>query len=126
MARSRAAAGLAAGGSAAPQPPAAIRCPPSMKPALAALLVSLLAAPASAQPAGAPADARDLADQDCARARQANRPCVLSFGEGDLIEGGVKSPLGEVIEPRDLVRFASLIRVRVDFRAEIIRAAEDL
>jgi len=94
-----------------------------MKLAAAAVLVCLAAAPVAAQNDGD--HATDLASQDCARARMLHRQCVLTFGREE-IEGGVAKGDGTDISARDIASFASLIRLREDFRAEIIRAAEDL
>jgi hypothetical protein len=96
-----------------------------MKLAAAVLLLSLAAVPsvAVAQKDGDTASA--LADQDCARARKLGKPCVLTFGKED-IEGGVAKGDGTDVTAREMASFASLIRLRKDFRAEIIRAAEDL
>jgi hypothetical protein len=88
----------------------------------AALLVALTATPALAQKE----DARDLAAQDCSRARKAGKDCVLTFGTGETIEGGVATGEGEGIDVRDITTFSSLIRIRSNFIAEIIRAAEDI
>jgi hypothetical protein len=94
-------------------------------------LVAATAAVASADnrapaPASGTATAADRAAGDCARARKLGKACVLTFGEGDTISG--KNPTGDgttVIAPK-YTRAASLIHIREDFRAEIIKAAEDL
>jgi hypothetical protein len=88
----------------------------------AAFLVALAASPAVAQKE----DSRDLASQDCERARKAGKACVLTFGVGEDIEGGVATGEGEGIDVRDITTFSSLIRIRSEFIAEIIRAAEDI
>jgi hypothetical protein len=87
----------------------------------AAFLVAIAASPAVAQKE----DSRDLASQDCARARKAGKTCVLSFEKED-ITGGVATGEGEGIDVRAITTFSSLIRIRTDFIAEIIRAAEDI
>ena len=94
-----------------------------MKLVAAVMLLALAATPVAAQKDGD--HATNLADQDCARARKLGKQCVLSFGEED-IEGGISKPDGSDFMARDIASFASLIRLRKDFRAEIIRAAEDL
>lgn len=95
-----------------------------MKLVASVMLLALAATSAVAQPgAGA---GTDLKAQDCARARKAGKACVLTFDQGDTIEGGVDKGDGEDYAARDLVTFSSLIRIRADFIAEIIRAAEDL
>jgi hypothetical protein len=45
---------------------------------------------------------------------------------GDTIEGDLIKPEGEAVDARDITQFSSLIRIRRDFIAEIIKAAEDL
>jgi len=92
-----------------------------MKLLAAAFVIALTASPALAQQE----DARDLAADDCARARKAGKACVLTFGS-ETIEGGVATGDGEGIDVRDITSFSSLIRIRSNFIAEIIRAAEDL
>ena len=93
-----------------------------MKLLAAAVLLGLTASPALAQKE----DARDLAAQDCSRAKKAGKPCVLTFGAGETIEGGVATGDGEGIDVRDITTFSSLIRIRSNFISEIIRAAEDI
>ena len=66
-----------------------------------------------------------LADNDCARARRAGKPCVLTMDNEEII-GGVPTGNGTMVQVRQHASFASLIRVRADFRAEIIRTAEEL
>jgi hypothetical protein len=45
---------------------------------------------------------------------------------GDTIEGDLIKPEGEDVGARDITQFSSLIRIRREFIAEIIKAAEDL
>lgn len=45
---------------------------------------------------------------------------------GDTIEGDLLKPEGDAVDARDITQFSSLIRIRKDFIAEIIKAAEDL
>lgn len=45
---------------------------------------------------------------------------------GDTIEGDLLKPEGSAVDARDITQFSSLIRIRRDFIAEIIKAAEDL
>lgn len=45
---------------------------------------------------------------------------------GDTIEGDLIKPEGDAVDARDITQFSSLIRIRKDFIAEIIKAAEDL
>jgi hypothetical protein len=70
--------------------------------------------------------AGDLAAQDCARARKQHKTCVLSFTSGDTVDGKVPTGTGENIAVPGRDKHPSLIRLRADFRAEIIKAAENL
>ncbi len=45
---------------------------------------------------------------------------------GDTIEGDLIKPEGSTVDAIDFGAFSSLIRIRKDFIAEIIKAAEDL
>jgi hypothetical protein len=45
---------------------------------------------------------------------------------GDTIEGDLIKPEGDAVNARDITNFSSLIRIRKEFIAEIIKAAEDL
>jgi hypothetical protein len=97
-----------------------------MKLIAALLLVAATATTAAADDAKPEAaTATDLAAQDCARAKKLHKQCVLSFGAED-IEGSMLSPGGSDIQSQGTTTFASLIHLRYDFRAEIIKAAEDL
>ena len=66
------------------------------------------------------------ADRDCTRARAHGKVCALSFDTPDEVIGSVIKPDGEGIDATSAINFSSLIRMRWDFRAEIIRAAEDI
>ena len=45
---------------------------------------------------------------------------------GDTIEGELVKPEGATVEVRDFASHASLIRIRKDFIAEILKSAEEL
>jgi hypothetical protein len=93
-----------------------------MKQMIAALVfVAAAATTATAQNDSAQASA----DQDCSRARKAGKACTLTF-EGDDVAGGVIKPDGDHGSGREISKFGSLIRLRWDFRAAIIRSVEDL
>jgi hypothetical protein len=93
---------------------------------LLALAVVLTAStPAFAGDTTAPRSAEALAQSDCTRARARHQPCVLSL-EPVEVEGGAAHADGTAITPRTFATFTSLVRVRADFRAALIRAAEDL
>lgn len=69
--------------------------------------------------------AGDLADSDCARARKQHKTCVLTFG-GETINKGPVTGDGTDVSVAQHAKQPSLIRLRTDFRAEIIKSAEDL
>jgi hypothetical protein len=81
-------------------------------------------APPSAPTATAPT-AQDQAAGDCARARKLHKTCVLSIEAEDVTGKGVSGD-GTVVTIPQFGKFGSLIRVREDFRAEIIKSAENL
>lgn len=75
-----------------------------------ALLVGALASPASAQEeAGA----------------QYKKKTVINF-EDDTIEGDLKTPDGQYLEVRAKMRHRSLIRIRTEFRREVLGSISDL
>ena len=45
---------------------------------------------------------------------------------GDTIEGDLIKPEGSSVDARDFAKHSSLIRIRKDFIAEILKSAEDL
>lgn len=106
---------------------------------LAALLVSGLAGPATADPATdstsgpatgtrgrpPPASAPARGDSDCARARKAGRTCELTIEPEDV--GGARPvPDGSDLRARRFEPLGSLLRLRRDFVPEIVRATDDL
>jgi len=94
-----------------------------MKMIAAVLLVAAASATAAAQPKSTPSDGSSLAAQDCARARKAGKQCVLTFGTEE-VNGRLVGPDGSQIDAAGIMTFGSLIRLRTDFRAEIISAAD--
>lgn len=86
----------------------------------------LLAATATSALADEGGSSRQTADNDCKRARAAGKVCALSFDTPDEVIGSVISPDNTEVNVADAVSFTSLIRMRWDFRAEIIRAAENI
>ena len=63
---------------------------------------------------------------DCAKARKAGRACSLDFKEGETVDGNRPTASGEdVTVLTDAVR-SNLIKLRLSFRAEIIRSAEGI
>lgn len=78
------------------------------------VLVLSLATPALAQKGGKGGD-------------KGGQPKVKVYDfSGDTIEGDLLKPEGSAVDARDITQFSSLIRIRRDFIAEIIKAAEDL
>jgi hypothetical protein len=53
------------------------------------------------------------------------RKTVINF-EDDTIEGDLKVPDGAYVEGRKKVRHKSLIRIRMDFRREVLASVADL
>jgi hypothetical protein len=45
---------------------------------------------------------------------------------GDTIEGDLVKPEGSTVDARDFAKHSSLIRIRKEFIAEILKSAEDL
>ena len=74
-----------------------------------ALVLGSFAAAASAQNAGKGKD----------------KVKVYDFS-GDTIEGDLIKPEGSSVDARDFARHSSLIRIRKNFIAEILKSAEDL
>ena len=70
-------------------------------------------------------DAKKMADDDCARARKANKTCVLSIGAED-VDGKVPMVSDQTITIPIGGKAASLIHIRLDFIQEILKSAEDL
>ena len=92
-----------------------------------ALLLGATSAMADApKPQPQTPDATKMASDDCARARKANRPCVLDMGKGEEVEVGKITPTGIGINTRTFGTHESLIRVRKDFIVEILKSAEDI
>lgn len=54
-----------------------------------------------------------------------NRKTVINF-EDDTIEGDLKTPDGAYLEARKKMRHKSLIRIRTDFRREVLGSVADL
>ncbi len=53
------------------------------------------------------------------------RKTVINF-EDDTIEGDLKTPDGQYLEARKKTRHKSLIRIRTDFRREVLGSISDL
>ncbi len=70
-------------------------------------------------------DGTSIANDDCARARAASRPCELTI-EGETIDGAAPSADGSRFAVPGWGSHSSLLRIRKDFLPEIIKSAEDL
>ena len=80
--------------------------------------LGILSATALGQPKGKPADAGNAGNGK-------SKVKVYDFS-GDTIEGDLIKPEGTTVEARDFAKHTSLIRIRQDFIAEILKSAEDL
>jgi hypothetical protein len=90
-----------------------------------ALLLVFVPSIALAQGESSSTDPQAMRDNDCARARRLNKPCVLTIGAED-IEAGVKGPDGVIVDTRGFSKFSSLVRIRKDFIAEILKTANEI
>jgi hypothetical protein len=94
---------------------------------LSSLALPALAGAQTARPGQQPA--RSYVDphaaDDCAQARKAGRACTLDF-EGDAIGGDRPAGTGDFLDVLKTAQHTNLIRLRADFRYEIIKSAEDL
>ncbi|HSD86820.1 MAG TPA: hypothetical protein VLB44_04870 [Kofleriaceae bacterium] len=86
---------------------------------VAALLVPTLAF------ADAPTDVSKMKVDDCARARKANKTCVLDIGE-ENIDGSAPMGEGSAFSFRGFAKLDSLVHIRRDFIVEILKTTEDL
>jgi hypothetical protein len=89
------------------------------------VFAALLSLPASALADKGPTDVKKMASDDCARARKLGKTCVLTI-ENEQVDG--RTPTagdGPIVAP-DFGKAGSLIRIRRDFIAEILKTAEDL
>ena len=93
--------------------------------ALTVLTATLTPALAGAQGAGTPLDPQAATRSDCARARAQGKTCELNM-EAESIERGPGAGDGIAIVIREQVKHSSLIRVRREWLAEILAAAEQL
>lgn len=60
-----------------------------------------------------------------AKGEKAPKVKVYDFS-GDTIEGDLIKPEGSSVDARDFAKHSSLIRIRKEFIAEILKSAEDL
>ena len=81
--------------------------------ALATFLLASFASVAAAQKAG--------------NAKEGDKSKVKVYDfSGDTIEGDLIKPEGTSVDARDFAKHSSLIRIRKEFIAEILKSAEDL
>jgi hypothetical protein len=66
-----------------------------------------------------------MAADDCARARKANKTCVLTI-DSEIIDGDKPVSTESQISVTTFMSHASLITIRRDFIPEILKTAEDL
>lgn len=71
------------------------------------------------------ADVKKMATDDCAKARKANKTCVIDMGN-DVIDVDLPKNTGSMVDVIGFKGHESLIRVRRDFIPEILKTAEDL
>ena len=90
-----------------------------------AFCVLALATPAAADPPPRAHDTEAMHTDDCARARKANKACVLDMGKGEEVEGNGVSAGGIGVLALPDTKHASLLPIRRDFIVEILRSAED-
>jgi len=85
----------------------------------------VFAEPTSAPPPEHPAPATRVEPGDCARARKAGKPCQLTI-EPEQIGGARAIPDGTDLRLRRFEPVGSLIRLRLEFIDQIVKAADDL
>lgn len=69
--------------------------------------------------------ASTLMAQEDAEGVQYKKKTVINF-EDDTIEGDLKTPDGQYLEVRARMRHRSLIRIRTEFRREVLGSIADL
>ena len=93
-----------------------------MKKLLAVLIVALFAGSSFAQPA--PKGGGGGGDKGGGNAG-GGKVKVYDFS-GDTIEGDLIKPEGSTVDARDFAKHGSLIKIRKEFIAQILKSAEDL
>jgi hypothetical protein len=71
-------------------------------------------------------DVKQMHTDDCAKARAANKTCVIDMGKGEDVGGRVPTGNGIGTTAITFTPKPSLIRLRKDFIVEILKSAEDL
>ncbi len=92
-----------------------------------AIAIMLISAAAFADPAAKPKlpDAKQMHADDCAKARAANRTCVLDMS-GETVDGATVTPNGSTSTVIKFPPNSSLIHIRSEFIEQILETAEDL
>jgi hypothetical protein len=88
------------------------------------VLIALLVIPAFAA-AEPTKDVGAMHTDDCAKARKANKTCVLDMGKEAIESERPHKPTDDIVVPK-FDKHASLIRERHEFILEILKSAEDL
>jgi hypothetical protein len=73
-----------------------------------------------------PALAQTKSDSRSTQPEASQRVTTMTFGDGDLIESNLQGPDLQMIDSRPEIQHSSLIRVRADFDAEVMKSAEQL
>lgn len=89
------------------------------------LFLWLLSAPAGALAQGKSDARRAEAARPGAPNVQYEKKTVVNF-EDDTIQGDLTRPDGEYVDARRKVKHSALIKIREDFREEVLRSAKDL
>ncbi|MEO8703721.1 MAG: hypothetical protein ABI867_26965 [Kofleriaceae bacterium] len=92
---------------------------------LAAVTTTLLAGLSTVALADT-ADVQKMNTDDCARARKANKTCVLTIDDDGAIDGKVPVAGESTITIPIGGKLNSLIRIRREFIVEILRSAENI
>jgi hypothetical protein len=87
------------------------------------LVLILLTTPAVADSKAKSAEAMHA--DDCAKARKANKTCVLTI-EDEKVTGSTPTANGIGVAVIGAVQHASLVKPRQDFIVEILKSADDL
>lgn len=91
-----------------------------------AIALALLVIPAQAFAQSPALRPQASVSDDCARAKQAGKPCKIVFDTAEEIDGKRLTPGGDTVTGRSNLTFSSLIKIRDSFREQIIYSAEDL
>ncbi|HEY1551621.1 MAG TPA: hypothetical protein VGG28_27530 [Kofleriaceae bacterium] len=92
-----------------------------------AIAIMLVSSAALADPAAKPksTDVKQMHADDCAKARAANRACVLDM-TGETVDGATVTPNGTAVTALIAPVHGSLIHLRSEFIEQILKTAQDL